>query len=84
VVKIIRRELIINIVFSNLKSKSLSLLKELKKTQKTPSFLTHYKNFISILADHLTLVTPFIRKIDANDQYRPEYFDHPARHLNAC
>lgn len=42
------------------REKSLSVLNELEKSKHTPSFISHYKNFISLLADQITVITPFI------------------------
>lgn len=42
------------------KIESIELLKEMEDTKNTPSFLSKYQSFIGILADHMTLIAPFI------------------------
>ena len=43
-----------------IKEKALELLEELNTTKHTPTYLVKYQNFISLLADHLTVIAPFI------------------------
>ena len=40
--------------------RSLLLLEELRNTQNTTGFLNIYKNFVSVLADHISVISPFI------------------------
>jgi len=42
------------------KIESIELLKEMEDTKNTPSFLNKYQSFIGILANHMTLIAPFI------------------------
>lgn len=39
---------------------SLKILEELKRTQNTSSFTSNYQKFIASLANHMTLIAPFI------------------------
>lgn len=43
-----------------IKEESLELLKEMKDSKGSPSFLEKYQSFIGILANHMTLIAPFI------------------------
>ena len=43
-----------------IQEKSLEILEELKKHKNTPSYLIKYQEFVSLLANHMTVIAPFI------------------------
>jgi hypothetical protein len=43
-----------------IQEKSLQILEELKKSKDTPSYLIKYQEFVSLLANHMTVIAPFI------------------------
>lgn len=43
-----------------IQDKSLQILEELKESKNSSSFLTKYKEFVSLLANHMTIIAPFI------------------------
>jgi hypothetical protein len=48
------------IVEEEIKEKSLQILEKLNSSKRTSSYLTNYQDFISILANHMTVIAPFI------------------------
>jgi len=48
------------IIEEKTKEKSLQLLEELNRSKHTPSYSQNYKDFISLMANHITLIAPFI------------------------
>jgi len=51
---------IAGIIDEGIKEKSSQILEELNKSKHTSSYLTNYQNFISLLANHMTVIAPFI------------------------
>jgi hypothetical protein len=43
-----------------IQEKSLEILEKLKKHKNTPSYLIKYQEFVSLLANHMTVIAPFI------------------------
>lgn len=54
------KHVLAGIVEENIKEKSFQILEKLNNSKNTPSYLTNYQNFISLLADHMTVIAPFI------------------------
>lgn len=54
------RKVLLTIQDDKIKNGSIELLKEMEETKNTPSFLSKYQNFIGILANHMTIIAPFI------------------------
>lgn len=48
------------IVEKEIREKSFQILEKLNKLKRTSSYLTNYKSFISLLANHMTVIAPFI------------------------
>ncbi len=53
------------LIVQNLSDKSkinelIALVEEMKNKKRTKNYLSAYTNFVSIMADHITLVSPFI------------------------
>jgi len=48
------------IVEEEIKEKSFQILEKLNSSKRTSSYLTNYQDFISILANHMTVIAPFI------------------------
>jgi hypothetical protein len=48
------------IIEGEIKEKSLQLLEELNKSKRTPSYLQNYQDFIALMANHMTVIAPFI------------------------
>lgn len=48
------------IIEEKIKEKSLQLLEELNRSKRTPSYLQNYQDFISLMANHMTVIAPFI------------------------
>lgn len=48
------------IIEEEIKEKSLQILEELDNSKHTPSYLSNYQKFISVMADHMTIIAPFI------------------------
>lgn len=49
-----------NITENEIKQKALQILGDLKNTKNTSEFLSEYQSFISLLANHMTIIAPFI------------------------
>ncbi len=54
------KDTIKTITDEKVKKESLSLLNELKNSQGSPNFLMYYQNFISTIADYMSIMGPFI------------------------
>jgi hypothetical protein len=48
------------IIDGEIKEKSLQLLEELNRSKRTTSYLQNYQDFISLMANHITVIAPFI------------------------
>ena len=48
------------IIEGEIKEKSLQLLEVLNRSKRTPSYLQNYQDFISLMANHMTVIAPFI------------------------
>lgn len=54
------RQVLNNVPDEGKRAKLIASVEEMEKAQQTPSFGQKYKEFISLAADHLALITPFL------------------------